>query len=249
MPLLNSIYDVILDRSPEEVLGAIGIAVALSIAISGFFALLRGKVGDRVLLVVVLLILASVASMGLGAGYIAYAKGHSRKADFSRGEGPPPGMGRFGPRMALASRIMGLADADGNGRLSPEEASEAAALFVVEADTTRDGSIDVASLEGAIGRRGGPPFFPFDGDGRGGRGPGRFDRPAPDGDAPFAASDKDNDGRLSPEEAADFLKPADEDRDGSISPSELAGFLRRPAGPPHSPPAEGPPQPISPRAN
>src|SRR3954447_4859535 len=158
MGMFRSVYDVVLDRTPAEILGAIGIAVALSFVISGLFALLRGKVGDRVLLVVVLLIIASVASMGLGAGFVA-----SLRSGFPRGR--PDGVDRFPGRFvrgpSLAARIIETADLDGDARRRPGGASRAAGRFVAEQTQGAMASLDYDTLARAIGERGGMPPPPF----------------------------------------------------------------------------------------
>jgi hypothetical protein len=93
--------------------------------------------------------------------------------DDARG-GPPP---QAGPGGFLAPWVMGLADANGDGRLTPEEAARAAERFVVDGDRDGSGSIDVGGLASAMNRRKGPP----PGFGPGGRhGPGS-DGPGPTG--------------------------------------------------------------------
>lgn len=76
--------------------------------------------------------------------------------------GAPPGApgspgGGFGPGNFIAPQIIAAADADKDGRLSPEEAGKAAGQFVRDADTARKGSIDTDVLAQAMNRRLGPP--------------------------------------------------------------------------------------------
>ena len=107
------------------------------------------------------------------------------------GPGPGPGgpPGGFGPGTFLAPQVVELADADKDGRVSPEEASRAAERFVREADAKQAGSIDADALAGAMNRRMGPP--PGFGGPGGPMGPER---------KVVKDFDKDGDGRLNKEE-------------------------------------------------
>ena len=64
---------------------------------------------------------------------------------------------RFWARHVPAPRILAAADANKDGRLSPDEAAKAAEGFVREADTKKKGSLDEDTLAGAINQRMGPP--------------------------------------------------------------------------------------------
>lgn len=151
----------------------------------------------------------------------------------SRKFGGPGGPGGFGPGTFLAPRVVEEADADEDGRLSPEEASRFAEGFVREADAEKKGSIDAEGLGGAMNRRMGPPPGP-DGPGGpppGGFGPGTFLAPQV-----MAAADADQDGRLSPREASEaagrFVREADSAKKGSLDADTLAGAMNRRMGPP-----------------
>lgn len=122
--------------------------------------------------------------------------------------GPPPGVGPdgppggppggFGPGMFLSPQIIELADANKDGRVSPEEASKAVEKFLREADPKKEGPVDSDTLAGAINRRMGPPPG-FGGPG----GPMGVERKL------VKDYDKDGDGRLNKEErqaARAFLK-------------------------------------------
>ena len=116
-----------------------------------------------------------------------------------------PGGGEFGPGTFLAPQALAAADADGNGRLTPTEAAEAALRFVRDADTDKKGSIDEQALGRAINRRierpdsfgpGGPPEGP-DGPPPDDFGPGTFLAPRI-----VELADANKDGRISPDEEA-----------------------------------------------
>ena len=103
------------------------------------------------------------------------------------GDGPPPG--DFGPGTFLGPQIFAAADADKDGKLTPEEAAKAAERFIGELDGDKKGSIDAATLGSGINRRMGPP------PGMGGPGgPMGQERKL------LKEFDKDGDGRLSAEE-------------------------------------------------
>ena len=57
----------------------------------------------------------------------------------------------------MAPQILEIADANGDGSLSLEEAAKAVENLVREADSEKKGSIDAAALGRAINRRMGPP--------------------------------------------------------------------------------------------
>ena len=169
-------------------------------------------------------------------------KGAARKFG---GPGGPGGPGGFGPGTFLAPRIVEEADADEDGRLSPEEASRFAEQFVREADADKKGSIDVEGLGRAMNGRMGPPPG-FDGAGGpggpppGGRGPGppRFGPDGPGGPPPGGPPPGGPGGPDGPPGGfgpGTFLAPqvlaaADANKDGRLSPqeaSEAAGrFVR-----------------------
>ncbi|WP_435021340.1 hypothetical protein TA3x_002321 [Tundrisphaera sp. TA3] len=234
MQLLRSIYDVILDRSPEEVLGAIAIAVALSIVLSGVFALFRRKVEDRVLLVIALMILACVTSMGFGAGYVMAYKDRSMRSRPGEGFGPP---GRSGPPGSV-SRALKRADADGDGRISEGEAAEAARSFVAALQPPGIGSVDYSTLAAALLQS--EIYLPFAADPPGSYG----ELDARVAEWLVEAADADSDHRLTMDEATAFLKRADTDGDGHLGRRELRSVMW-PLSPSHSPFSPSGPMPGS----
>ncbi|MGE3818091.1 MAG: CotH kinase family protein [Isosphaeraceae bacterium] len=139
--------------------------------------------------------------------------------------GPTPG---FGLGMFLAPRVIELADGDGDGRLTPEEASKAAETVVREADVEKRGTIDAVTLGRAVNRRLGPPpgFGPDlpPGD----FGPGTFLAPRL-----LEAADANKDGRLTPEEASRaagrFVREA---QNGVMDEPTLAAALNQSMSPP-----------------
>jgi len=115
--------------------------------------------------------------------------------DVPPGDVPPGG---FGPGTFLAPRILAAADADKDGRLSPEEAAKAAEKFVREADPAGKGPLDGNALADAMNRRMGPPGGPG-----GMMGPDR---------AIVKTFDKDGNGRLDTKERGEARASLKKDR-------------------------------------
>jgi hypothetical protein len=146
--------------------------------------------------------------------------------------------------MFLAPRIVELADANNDGRISPEEAAAAAEKFVSGAakkSKKPQTTLDSDALARAINRQiGPPPGFgpdgpddkpPMDDEPGPGFGPGTFIAPAL-----LAAADTDKDAHLSPAEAAaaaaKFVKESDTQKKGGLDQDALAAAVNRRIGPP-----------------
>jgi hypothetical protein len=163
------------------------------------------------------------------------------------GAGPPGG--GFGPGMFLAPAVLDLADADGDGTLTADEAARAAEALVREADAAKAGAVDAPALGRAINRRLGPPpgVEPGDiGDAPGDFGPGMMLA-----GGVLAAADADGDGKLSPAEAAAaarrFVAGGDATKKGAgaLDQDALAGLINRRIGMgPGGPMGGGPDRPV-----
>ena len=143
-------------------------------------------------------------------------------------DGPPPG---FGPGMFLASRVIEEADADKDGRLSPEEAARAAERLIRDADTKKQGSVDGAELGRAVNRLIGPPPGVGPDEPPGDFGPGSFIAPRI-----VETADTNKDGRLSPEEAAKaaerFIREVTAANKAPLDIEALASIMNRRMVPP-----------------
>jgi hypothetical protein len=219
---IRSGFDALLGMSPEELIGAIAIAVALSFAMTGVYSLMRRRVRDTSTVITCLILFANVTCMVVTAAYIFGAHRDELppgpSADRRTNWGPPRhgGFG-VGPGAPLTGHIFAAADANKDGRLAPDEAANAAAQLVREADADKQGAISPEALGEAISRTIGPP-------------PGLMPRigqaPAPGlrlADL-VAAADADKDGRLSPEEAAAFVRKAARDK-GAVDETDLDAAL------------------------
>ena len=150
------------------------------------------------------------------------------------GQGPPqrPGggpSGDFGPGMFIAPRILELADADQDGKISADEAAKAVSKLVSEADRKKVGGLDQDGLAAAINRNFGPPGEgpgPEDGP-PGGFGPGMFWAPGI-----FQAGDTNKDGKLTPEEASAAVTKflADTKEVGPLNEATLAKLINQRIG-------------------
>jgi hypothetical protein len=66
----EALENAIVDRSPDELVGAVIIALALSLAFAGLYCLGRRKARDELVSIIALMIVANLVSMAVGAGYV-----------------------------------------------------------------------------------------------------------------------------------------------------------------------------------
>lgn len=141
----NSALEVAVGLSPEELIGAVFSALALSFATVGLYSVTRKKASDRFLLLIGLLILANVLCMALSAGYLQ-GRDRSRRLEDGPFNGvvfgglPPASTPPYGfpssdqvpqasgpwespPPGSSVVQFFQAADADGNARRSPKEAA------------------------------------------------------------------------------------------------------------------------------
>jgi hypothetical protein len=227
MEFARDIYDVILDRSSEEVLGVLFGCLALSLVAAGLFALLRSRVKDPVLLVALLTMPAVLAAMAATGAYFHNA---ARNDGGARGRGPasasPHAPGPPNPYGALAW-VFVYADEDHDGQLTREEASKAVSRWFSEVG---GGPFDVrrltANLESRLyGSIGGPQEHFAD----------------LAGFLSMAVFERLNAGRdalITPEALMSFLRTADADQNGGIDAYELADQIRALDGPKPEPGGE-----------
>ena len=155
-PQVSSIVDVILDRSPEELIGGVLMALVLALGLSGLFHLIRRKVSDTSTLIICLALSSNLIAMTVAGAFVRYKfTGGRPSARAMRSAEPqfaPPGMhgGRSG---FIAGRILEEADLNGDGSLSSDEAVFAAARFVKESGDGEDGPLNEHQLRAAIWSR------------------------------------------------------------------------------------------------
>jgi hypothetical protein len=141
---LNLLGNTIVDRSPDELIGAVAIALTLSLAMAGLYCIGRRKITENLLPMIVLMIVANLLSMAVGAGYFQFArkkKGYVMRESASRPSGDPGGSCEL-----LAARIFQEADSNHDRLICRDEASIAAVDFLRRADANGTGSIDPGTL-------------------------------------------------------------------------------------------------------
>lgn len=164
MKYLSAISDAVLDRSANELIGAVLLAVVVALIIAGLHALFRRKVSEPSTLVGGLTIVANIVCMVVAVGYVealrkpwATSQGSvASPANRHRG----PGFGAHGPRHGPAFgfwspgfQMVTAADTDRNGRLTEEEVAQ----LVQEADRDGDGSVDSRDIDNFLRSRMKPP--------------------------------------------------------------------------------------------
>jgi hypothetical protein len=170
-PNLDSVLNVTLDRTPQEWIVGIVIALFLALALAGVNMAFRRwvKAKDETVPLVGLGVVAIFAGMVIAGMYFELNHRATAGPAAAPGGGPGggpggpggggrgPGGGRFTTR--LASLIFDNADADHDGVLSVDEAANAAAKFVHDTDASGKGKgkLDLDTLTAAIRERLGPP--------------------------------------------------------------------------------------------
>ncbi len=142
---------------------------------------------------------------------------------FGGGPGGPPGgpggPGGFGgPGTMIAQAAVEYGDANGDGKLSSQEARAAAQKFIKELDKDKKGKVSATALLEVVGRRMGPP--------------GSL---GPRASAILAYADANKDGKLTADEASaaatKFVAAIQSGGDGSVGPDALARAMGMPSRP------------------
>jgi hypothetical protein len=141
----SSLANALVDRSADELIAAVIVALGISLAFAGLDFLGRRKVRDARMPMIVVMIGANLVSMAFAAGYFVHLRRSRANSARERTEREPNR-----PFFVLVESTFRNADKNHDGLLSSEEASVAAAEFVRNADATGRGMIDAASLENAI---------------------------------------------------------------------------------------------------
>lgn len=166
MNFLNSMADVVLDRSPEVLVGALMAATALAVIMAAIYALGQRKLPGSSTLVGALVFGSSLLSMALAAGYFEHAAGRRVYGSGAVPPGfpawPPAGAprhftmrppGMSGAGWSSGFHVVIAADEDHNGRVTADEL----ARLVRKADTDGDGSVESRDIDRLILGRFRPP--------------------------------------------------------------------------------------------
>ena len=154
--LARAVSDFLLDRSPRDVVAGVLLAMVVSGALTGLFALVRRRSSEPLVLLLGLGILANLVATLTESATSSTSEGRLIGRSSSRPPrwaGPPPADPVLRPLAPpphwthgfSAPVLVEKADADRDGRLSPEEA----ARFLRAADTAGKGSVDARDIEKA----------------------------------------------------------------------------------------------------
>jgi len=144
---LASLGNALVDRSPDELIGAVLIAVTLALALAGLFWIGRRKFSDVLMPVTVLMIVGNVVAMTITAGYLLRLKKPAQRPSYRTASGDfPPGHPPLWPDPVWVETLFRVADKNQDGLVSADEASVAAADFVRKADLRGRGAVDGVSL-------------------------------------------------------------------------------------------------------
>lgn len=168
MRFLSSIFDAVLNRSVEELIGALLIAAAVAICMAGVYALGRRKSSPSPTFVGSLALATGALCMIVTAGYIEHVESERALGPVASRVPPanrqPDGSGQIAlPHPWSVSgwssgfHVVVAADEDRDGRLTPEEV----ARLVKKADTDGDGSINSRDIDRLIARRLRTPLAQF----------------------------------------------------------------------------------------
>lgn len=181
MKFLESIPDAVLERSPEELIGAMIMATAIAAVMAALYAFNRRKATPSPTFVGGLALAASLACMAIVIGHLGSSGGDLMttpdgvRPGMRRGRtaGPswplmPAPWGFYGPGRSSGFHIVFAADADHDGRLTAAEMD----LLLKEADADGDGSIDSRDVDRLIASR---PHLPSQWPGAAARGRDRVE--------------------------------------------------------------------------
>jgi hypothetical protein len=155
--LLESISNFVLERSAEELIVGVFLALVLAMASAGLHALARSKVKDNVMLLTVIGLVANLVAMLLTAGYVRMnqdpGRGGRASTPMVARQRSNPALGRDISLEAATLTIFESSDTDGDGQLSADEAAAASALFVKKAEFEAGKPLDRAALGQSIQHR------------------------------------------------------------------------------------------------
>jgi hypothetical protein len=153
---LDSVVGLLQERSAEELIVGVFLALLLAVTAAGVHALVRRKVKDTVLLLTVVGLIANLIAMTFTASYVRMSLRNSSIRN-SNHILPRPVLSTSQVRdltfEASARTILQAADLDRDGKLSAAEAAEASARFVQLAESEAGKPMDWQALSSAIRRR------------------------------------------------------------------------------------------------
>jgi hypothetical protein len=161
MPPMGSSYftralNALVDRSPGELIGAVGVALLLSLALVVAYIACRVKLRRLGLMLGALALLANFAGMMAVGAYLVMAQPEPERALEVPAEASAD---EVVERVAggMAPHILMQIDGDHNGYLTPEEAAAAADSFIRSITPQSKGGVDARALGEAMKGRVLPP--------------------------------------------------------------------------------------------
>jgi hypothetical protein len=162
MGILGLIIDAIIKRSPEELIGALLLSMAVSVISASVYAHCRRKSSPSPSFVCGLALAVGASCMAVAAGYVEYvdadhtfgrAANHTELAR-PRPGGPgqaalPPPWSMPGAGWSPGIHVVMAADEDGDGRLNAGEV----ARLVLRADADGDGLVNFRDIDRLIASR------------------------------------------------------------------------------------------------
>jgi hypothetical protein len=165
---LSAFYEGSTEISPDEIIGALAIGLALAMACSGLCLLGRKRSSNVFPVFCGLIFGVSVISMVVGIGHARFKYMGSGKhttsahpihngSPFFNGRpplgwpGPPPG--GHPPRHFLGRTLLHEADANKDGQLTPEEAAQ----YIREVDSGGRGWVNAQEIDQTLRHRDAPP--------------------------------------------------------------------------------------------
>ena len=157
MRFLKSVFAALVDRTSDELIGALLVASAVAVVIAGLYAIGRRKAANSHIFIGGMVLASEILCMSLTAGYLEYRSPSLSEpgampfrpayAGWSPGgqDGTllPPPFGPSPPGWSSGFQIVAAADEDRDGRLTREEF----ASLVQKADTDGDGSVDSVDID------------------------------------------------------------------------------------------------------
>lgn len=158
-PYLDSVVNTLLERTAEELIVGVFLALLLALAAAGIYSIARRSAKDTAILMAVPVLVMNLAAMVLAAAYIRQERRGTDPVASTSGRPPmvrprlEPGQIRDLAAQAIARQVFEAADVDRDGRLSPAESAAASTGFVEEARTEPGGALDFAALRLSIRKR------------------------------------------------------------------------------------------------
>ena len=137
---LQAVCQTIVKVSSHELAGGLLVGLILSLAASGIWMLVRKKLADPLPALCGLILAVSGLSMAFGLGHSHYQAEILKYPPWASGPNP---RGDAPPPASLGRRLLQDADANRDGRLTPEEAAQ----FVRDADHLGKGWVGIPEID------------------------------------------------------------------------------------------------------